>query len=170
LLFVGSISGGCPRTDIVAASGMGSCDIATTTTMMMSRLECPALLASMGGGASTGGGLSATGVPGDFLILRLFVCDGSSGDAGPNHAVSQRRDRRQWAALALWRPVVCVDAVEGGLPMSLLHVYVARCACYEHGGVTVDGAFGQLADVRTGRPIATSSTSIAPAARKPFPP
>ena len=40
-------------------------------------------MASMGGRASTGGGLSATGVLGDNLILRLFACDGSSGDTAP---------------------------------------------------------------------------------------
>jgi hypothetical protein len=57
------------------------------------------MLASMGGGASTGVGLSATGVLGDILILRLFACDGSGGErAAPHRAVGRRVDRQHSGA------------------------------------------------------------------------
>jgi hypothetical protein len=82
---------------------------------MRSRLECPAIAASMGSGASTGGGLSATGVLGDIFILRLFAGDGSSGETGAiDRAVSLRDDRGQWVAQGTGHcaAAVWVDGVE----------------------------------------------------------
>lgn len=79
----------------------------------MSRLECPAILVSMGGGASTGGGLSATGVLGDILILRLFACDGSGVRERPPTAVGRGRTADNGARCRGGRWRACTESVGG---------------------------------------------------------
>jgi hypothetical protein len=61
------------------------------------------MLASMGGGASTGGGLSATGVLGDILILRLFACDGSGGERAAAPGLARGWTAGNWAPALRWR-------------------------------------------------------------------